>query len=51
LFLPTSANRATFKIKPEGNTLLGRPKHNCEDNIKTDLRERELEDVDWIHLA
>jgi trehalose/maltose hydrolase-like predicted phosphorylase len=25
--------------------------HTCEDNIRMDLREREGEGVDWIHLT
>jgi hypothetical protein len=29
----------------------GRPRHTCEDNIKTDLRNLMWEGVDWIHLA
>jgi hypothetical protein len=33
--------------KPEGKRPLGRPKHRWEDN----LRDRELESVDWIHVA
>jgi hypothetical protein len=43
-----------FVGKPDGN----RPDHTTdlgindrEDNIKMDLREVGLEDVDWIHLA
>jgi hypothetical protein len=30
---------------------LGRPRHRWEDNIKTDLKERSFEAVDWIDLA
>jgi hypothetical protein len=30
---------------------LGRPRHRWEDNIKMNLREVGLGDVDWIHLA
>jgi hypothetical protein len=37
--------------KPEGKKTLERPRYRWEDNIKMDLREIELEGVDWIHLA
>jgi hypothetical protein len=36
---------------PEGMTPLGRHIHRCEDNIKTNLRELEWGDMDWIDLA
>jgi hypothetical protein len=36
---------------PEEKRLLGRPRRRCEYNIKMDLREIELDGVDWIHLA
>jgi len=36
--------------KPEGKTL-GRPRHRWEHNIRMDLREREWEGVDRMHLA
>jgi hypothetical protein len=36
--------------KPEGNRLLGRPRHRWIDNIKMDLLEIGLS-VDWIGLA
>jgi hypothetical protein len=35
---------------PEGNQPLRRTCCSWEDHIKTDLREVELESVDWIHL-
>jgi hypothetical protein len=35
--------------RPEGRRPLGRPRRRCEDNIKMDLREIGLGDVDWIH--
>jgi hypothetical protein len=35
--------------KPGGEIPLIRHRHRCEDNIKMDLREIILEDVDWIH--
>jgi hypothetical protein len=38
--------------KPEGKRPLGRPRRRWEDNIKLDLREKNvLEGVDWIHLV
>jgi hypothetical protein len=37
--------------RPEGRRPLGRPRHRWEENIKMDLREIELGDVDWSHLA
>jgi hypothetical protein len=37
--------------KPEGKRPLGRPRYRWEDNIRMDLREIELEAVDWIHLS
>jgi hypothetical protein len=43
-----------FKIlvaKPEGKRSLRKPRHRLEDNIRIDLRELGLEDVNWIHLA
>jgi hypothetical protein len=35
----------------EGKRPLGRPWHRWEDNIKLDLKEIYLEDVDWVDLA
>jgi hypothetical protein len=37
--------------RPEGRRPLGRPRRRWGDNIKMDLREIELGDVDWIHWA
>ena len=37
--------------KPEGNRLLGRPRHRWEDNIKMDLEEVERGCGDWMELA
>jgi hypothetical protein len=37
--------------KPEGRRPLGRPRRTWEDNIKMDLREIGIGDVDWIHLV
>jgi hypothetical protein len=46
--------RNAYKIlvgKPEGNRQLGRLRSRWEDNIKMNLRETGLKDVDWIHLV
>jgi hypothetical protein len=32
-------------------TQLGRPRHVCEDNIKMDVREIEMDVANWIRLA
>jgi len=37
--------------KLEGKRPLGRPRRRWEDNIRMDLREIVLGDVDWMHLA
>jgi hypothetical protein len=37
--------------RPEGRRPLRRPRHGWEDNIKMDLKEIGLGDVDWIYLA
>jgi hypothetical protein len=37
--------------KPEGKKPLGRPRHRWVDNIRMDLGEVEMGDVDWIGLA
>jgi hypothetical protein len=37
--------------KPEGKTLLGRPRRRWVYNIKLDLREIEWDDMDWISLV
>jgi hypothetical protein len=37
--------------KHEGKRPLGRPRHRWEDNIRFDLREIELEGMDWMHMA
>jgi hypothetical protein len=37
--------------RPERRRSLERPRHRWEDNIKMDLREIWLGDVDWIHWA
>jgi hypothetical protein len=40
-----------FGWKAELKRPLGRQKRRWEDNIKMDLRETELNGVNWIHLA
>jgi hypothetical protein len=37
--------------KPDGKRLLGKTSHRWEDNPKMNIRERELGDMSWIHLA
>jgi hypothetical protein len=37
--------------KPEEKRPFRRPGHLWENNIKMDLKEIQLEGVDWIHLA
>jgi hypothetical protein len=37
--------------KPEGKRPLGRPRRRCEDGIRMDLGESDLEGEDWIRLA
>jgi hypothetical protein len=37
--------------KPDGKTPLGRSRHRWEDNIKIDLQDVGLGDMDWIDLA
>jgi hypothetical protein len=47
-------NEKVYKIfvgKSEEKRLLRRPRCRWEENIKMDLRERELEGVNWDHLA
>jgi hypothetical protein len=37
--------------RPEGKRPLGRPRRRWEDNIKMDLREIRIDEVNWIRLA
>jgi hypothetical protein len=37
--------------KSEGKRPLGRPRRRWEDGIRMDLREIDLEGVDWIRMA
>jgi hypothetical protein len=37
--------------KREGKRSLGRSRYRWEDNIRTDLKEKEWKGVDWMHLA
>lgn len=53
-YVARMGEKAAYKIliwKPEGIRQLGRPRSRGKCNIKTDLMERWLECVDWIHLA
>jgi hypothetical protein len=46
--------RNVYKVlvgKPEGKRPPGRPRHRWEDEIRMDLKEIGLGDVDWIRLA
>jgi len=36
--------------KPDGSSPLGRPRHRCEDNITTYLKEIGWEGMNWIDL-
>jgi hypothetical protein len=36
---------------PEGKRPIGRPRRRLVDNVKMDLREIELDGMDWINLA
>jgi hypothetical protein len=37
--------------RPECKKPLGRPRRRWEDNIKMDLREKEIDGANWIQLA
>jgi hypothetical protein len=37
--------------KPERKRPLGRPRHRWKDNIKMDLRETGIDEVNWIQLV
>jgi hypothetical protein len=37
--------------RPEGKRPLGRPRRRWEDNIKLDLREIGIDELNWIRLA
>jgi len=46
--------RGVYKVlveKPEGKRTLGKPRCRWTDNIKTDIQEVELGDMDWVALA
>jgi hypothetical protein len=32
-------------------TAFRKPRHRQKDNIKTDIRKRKLQNVNWMHLA
>jgi hypothetical protein len=37
--------------RPEGKRPLGRPRRRCENNIKLDLGDTEIDGANWIQLA
>jgi hypothetical protein len=46
--------RGVYRIsveKPEGKRSLARPRRRWKDNIKTDLREIDIDGANWIWLA
>jgi hypothetical protein len=46
--------RGAYRVlvgKPEGKRPLGRPRRGWEDNIKMDLREKGIDEANWIRLA
>jgi hypothetical protein len=46
--------RKVFKVlvgKPEGKSTLGRPRRRWEDGVRMNLRDIDLEGVDWIRLS
>ena len=46
--------RSAFKIvigKPTGNRLLGSPRRRWEDNITSDLKEIDINTMNWVHSA
>jgi hypothetical protein len=40
-----------FIEKPERKRLVGRTRHTSEDNVKTYVKEKTLEGVEWIRVA
>ena len=47
-------SRSAFKIltgKPTEKTLLGRPRHRWEDNIRMDLKEIAINTRSWVNSA
>jgi hypothetical protein len=46
--------RGVYRVlvgRPEGKRPLGRPRHRWKDNIKMDLRETGIDEVNWIRVA
>jgi hypothetical protein len=46
--------RGVYRVwvgRPEGKSLLGRPRHRWEDNIKMELREIGINGANWIWLG
>jgi hypothetical protein len=42
---------SVFVGSPEGKRPLGRPRRKCENNIKLDIGEIDIDVVNWIKLA
>jgi len=50
----TGEERGVYRVlvgRPEGNRTLGRPRRRWKNNIKMDLREKEIDEAKWIQLA
>jgi ribulose bisphosphate carboxylase small subunit len=50
----SSRRRSVYRVlvgKPEGEGLLGGPRHRWEDNIKMSVQEVGFGGMDWIDLA
>jgi hypothetical protein len=46
--------RGVYRVlvaRPERKRPLGRPRRSCDDNIKMDFREIEINGANWIRLA
>jgi hypothetical protein len=46
--------RGVYRVlvgRPKGKRSLGGPRHSWEHNIKTELREIGIDEVNWIQLA
>ena len=37
-----------IKSNSSGQRILGRPRHRCEDNIRTDLKETGINTRNWV---
>jgi hypothetical protein len=46
--------RGVYRVlvgSPEGKRQLGRPRRRWEDNIKMDLKEKRIDEANWIRLT